>query len=209
MTHFLTTVRASTLLAVVALMPLALSSAGCRVAKELAEDEIAEALANQMVSSYHAMSVELEVTGSGGNTVSMGISCADGGELDWSEFDSSGAICYRTVSNGCTFEVANRSFSISGEYEACGFPPTVSADGGTVTVEDLDGQSISIKGSTTVDSEEFEARTCSYELTMDSISVTANGDSVTVESSISGSICERGEVDISTEIEVSPDFNVQ
>lgn len=200
--------RWASLAALALLAPLAVSSVGCRAAKELAEDEIAEAIANQMVSSYHAMSVELEVTGSGGNSINMGISCADGGELDWSEVDSSGLVCYRTVSNGCTFEVASRSFSVSGNYEACGFAPTVSTEDGAVTVEDLDGKSITITGETTVDSENFEARTCEYELTMDSVSVSVGDETVNVESAISGTIC-GGEVDFSTDIEVSPDFAVE
>lgn len=182
---------------------------GCGKLKEFTEEELAEAVANQMVSSYNAMSVEVSVTGNNGNTASFGISCAESGTLSWAEFEEAGEICYAASSNSCTYSVGNRSFTVDGEYEACGFPPSISTDGETATMEDLDGRTLYVTGSVTVSSANFSSSTCDYDLTVSNLQVDASGDEVSVSSSISGSLCGRREIDITRTLTVNGDFAVE
>lgn len=191
-------------------LPIAMNSlAGCGKLKEFTEEELAEAVANQMVSSYHAMSVELSVTGGNGNTVNLGIACEESGELTWAEYQEQGEICYTATSNGCTYSVGNREFSVTGTYEACGFPPSISTEGDAAQIEDLDGRTLYINGEVTVSSANFESSTCDYSLEISGITVSGSEGSHTVSSSISGDMCGRRQIDVDTSITVNNSFEVE
>lgn len=182
---------------------------GCGKLKEFTEEELAEAVANQMISSYSAMSVEVSVTGDNGNTATFGIACSESGTLSWAEFEEAGEICYSATSNSCTYSVGNRSFTVNGEYEACGFPPSVSTDGEVATVEDLDGRTLYITGKVEVSSANFDTSECEYDLTISNLQVEASGDEVSVSSSITGNLCNRREIDITRTMTVNSEFSVE
>lgn len=202
--------KSKTLIGICVALPLALGGlVGCKRLAEFTEEELAEAVANQMVSSYHAMSVNVSATGSNGNTVSFGIACQESGELTWAQFEEEGEICYRATNNACTYSMANRSFTVNGEYEACGFPPQVDTSGDAATVEDLDGRTIYITGNVTVSSANYTSKTCEYDLTVSGISVTGGEGSLNVSSSITGNLCGRRDIDLSTNLSVNNDFSVE
>ena len=170
-------------------LPLAATSlSGCRRNGQLAEiaaEDLAEAVANQAISTYNTAALEVTVNGR-----SLGFDCSQGGTLTWAEMDSTGEICYVTTSNGCTMSGNYGTISLTGDYSVCGFPATYDEANG---VQDLDGRTLYIEGSVQASARDHESRTCEYDLTLERISVTGTGDSATFSSSVSGTMCgDRG-----------------
>ena len=202
--------KSKTLIGISVALPLVLGGLiGCKKLSEFTEEQLAEAVANQMVSSYHAMSVNVSATGSNGNTLTFGIACQESGELTWAQFEEEGEICYRATNNACTYSFANRSFTVNGEYEACGFPPQVDNTGDVATVEDLDGRTLYITGNVTVSSANYSSSTCDYDLTISGIQVSGGDGNLNVSSSITGNLCGRRDIDMSSSISINNDFSVE
>jgi uncharacterized membrane protein len=170
------------------------SLAGCK-AKEIAETQIAEALATQAISGYHQAAVNLTI-----NNHSFSVSCAQGGTLDWSEKDDNGTICYSTESKECTFEVQNASLTLAGPYTVCGYPVAAEDSAGA---EDLDGQTLTITGSVSASTENLATRQCDYSLTMSNMKVTGADDSLTVTTDITGTMCGKELRDLGVSVSVS------
>jgi hypothetical protein len=169
------------------MLPLVASAlSGCRRgdAAEIAQEDIAEAIANQAISTYNQASIDVTV-----NDKTVGFNCTQGGTLTWAELDSSGEICYVTTSNGCTMAGRYGSITLSGDYSVCGFPATYQ-DG---SVQDLDGKTLYIEGDIQAASANHTSRTCSYDLELTTISITGDGSSLTFTSGVSGTMCgDRG-----------------
>lgn len=171
------------------------SFGGCRRAAEIADTQIAEALANQAISGYHQAAVNVSI-----NDHSFSVSCAQGGTLDWSEVDQNGEICYSTSSKECTFEVQGASLTLSGPYTVCGYPVAAEdSDGAT----DLEGTTLTISGSIQASTESLDSRECNYDLKLENTAVTGADNSITVSTNISGTMCGNEIRDTGVSVSVS------
>lgn len=187
-------------LATVLAIPATLSLGGCRggAVKELTEQQVAEALVSQSISTYNEVAVSVSV-----NDRSVDMSCASGGSVEWSETSTSESeVCYTTDSRGCAFATGNgRSFTVEGESTLCGSDDFAVSEG-----EVYSGQDFRIAGNASVDTESTEPRSCDYDLAV-SNAVTRDGGSsydVTVE----GTLCGRP-FSTSFDVYVTADIEVE
>ncbi len=164
---------------------------------EVAQEAIAEAVAEQSVSAYYEYTLNLET--SNGSLTAV---CSHGGDMDWSEVESGGA-GFTISSRNCVIETDYGTVTINGEYTATGFPTEDSNGDGTFDVYDLKDNTISIDGSVTATGEEGNSRTCDYSLTFDDVNVTGEEGSVNVSGSLAGQLCGSQGFDLGVDFTVT------
>ena len=186
----------------VAASAAALTLNGCGgKAKEVTQEQIAEAVANQAISAYYTTSTTL----SNQNGQSLTFSCTKGGSFTWDSYESNGSLCFDTESKGCVISTAGGSITIDGGYTACGFPPSLSEEGG---LEDLDGKTLTIEGDIAASNASGASASCDYNLQLTAIDATDNGDTVTFSSGVTGTLCDSRNVDISVSFTVTDNVEI-
>jgi len=180
---------------------IAFFTAGCGGAvAEMAEEAVAEAVANQAISAYYEAS--LTVTTAEGDSITL--SCGRGGEINWEQMDSSGEVFF-VSSRGCTVDGPNGAVTLEGDYTITGLPPQVNSEG---QITDLDGKTIQVDGSIVATTEDGTSRSCDYELDMSVSNVMDTDGSVTLDAAISGSMCDRRGFDVDTSLTISGQVEV-